>query len=323
MSTIPRATDRGLDGESSTDPADDTVASPSTPDGPSQQGSNREWLAPLRRWWWLPAVVGVLAGIFVASLAGAPVGHNTSAVVNTRAASSLPNERIDLINDLSVALRVSEVVGPVAKAVDMSPAAVRKAISVSRVQASTLVRITATTQHGDDAVRRRMIEAFLDAAVAYLQPPSPSRALAAAEKAERRAITAYYGAIEANAGVPPTDELTRLQQRIVQAARDGDRARRVALTRQLPPMIDAAARFTELTSRRDRAIANARTTSQSDLIASNGGIAALSPSFLDGASDTDSITSSVALRRGVAGGAAAAVLVAALVLVLGRARRLR
>lgn len=293
----------------------------STPGSTTPTRSGTLLWAPLRRWWWLPLAAGVVAGLLIASLAGAEVGRSTSAVVNVRAASSLPNERLDLINDLSEVLTVSEVADPVAEEAGMGSAELRRAISVARVGSSTLVRITVTADL-DEQDRRLLLDNFFETAVDYLQPASPSAAYERAQQAEADAIEAYYAAIETNGGVQPPDELARLEQRIVSATREGDRERVAELQRFLRRVISDNRRFAELTSARDRATESLQAIAEADLLGSARGPVDLELSYLDGSADQVSVTSSLALRRGLAGGAAAAVVVAGLVLLLSRRRRL-
>lgn len=284
--------------------------------------ARRPWWTPLRRWWWLPLLAGVAAGIAVGSLAEGTVGSSTSAVVNVRAASTLPNERLDLINDLSTVLRVSEVVDPVADDAGMTSGELRDAVTVARVEDSTQVRLTVTSD-GDEAERRAVLEGFFEAAVGYLQPTSPSATLQQAQQAEADAIAAYYDAIEDNGGIAPPDELARLQDRIVEAARTGQTDRLATLRAAVPTVIADNRRFAELTAARDRATATLEEVTAADLVATSRGPQDLRLSYLDSSADQVSITSSVAVRRGVAAGLAAALVVGGLVVLLARRRRLR
>lgn len=277
------------------------------------------WFAPLRKLWWIPVVAGVLAGVGVASVEGTSVGHTTSAVVNMRDASSLPNERVDLMSDLDAVLRVPDVIDPVAEDLGMEPTAVRRALTVKRIEDSTLMRITASTQKGDADFRAQLIQSFLASAASYLSVDSP---LATAEEKKTQAINDYYQVIADNEGIPPSDELVRLQNRIVAASEAGDKARRKRLLRFLPNVIEDAKNFELVTAAKDQAISAYADLDTASLSSGTTGPEALRASIIDESFDQEAVTSSVAKRRGLSAGIAAAVVLGGLVMLLGRKRAL-
>lgn len=73
------------------------------------------------------SIAGVVVRSFSASSSDAATNTATNTatnvVVNIRSASSPPDDRLDLIDDLSVLLKVSSAVNPVAAESDMKPAA--------------------------------------------------------------------------------------------------------------------------------------------------------------------------------------------------------
>jgi hypothetical protein len=288
----------------------------------SATSSPTGWRDSLRAWWWLPVIAGVLAGLAVGVLAGSDVGRTTSAVVNVRAASTLPNERLDLINDLGAITAVTEVVEPVAEAHGLTTSELREALGVRQVESSTQVRMSVTLDRDEDE-RRQVLEDFLDAVVAYLDPQAPSAALEAARAAEADAIAAYYQAIEDNGGVAPPDELRRLEQRIVQQTAEGNRGRAERLRRFLPTVIRQNREFAELVSARDRATTSLEELTSADLLDSSRGPGDLRLSFVGEGADPTTVTSSLAVRRGGAAGLAVALVVAVVVAVAGPARRRR
>lgn len=273
------------------------------------------WWAPLRRFWWIPLAAGLVAGIGVASVEGTSVGHTTSAVVNMRDASTLPNERVDLMADLDAVLKVPDVIDPVAAELGLKSNAVRGSLTVKRIEDSTLMRITATTEKGDEAFRTQLIESFLASAATYLSVDSP---LSIADAKKTEAIDEYYQIITDNEGISPSDELARLQQRIVDAALEGDKAKRRKLLRFLPNVIEDAKQFELATAAKDQAISAYAELESASLTAGTTGPTALRASIIDEAFDQEAVTSSVATRRGISAGIAAAVVMAGLVLLLGR-----
>lgn len=279
------------------------------------------WLDPVRRLLWLPIVVGVLAGVAVAATTEAAVEESTTAVVNTRAASSLPNDRLDLINDLVAVADLSTVTNPVARENGLSGAALRAGLSVERIEASTLTRLTLSAP-GDDEFRRGVLADFLAAAQEYLTPETPSPSLVAARAEERRAITAYYEALAENNGQDPVETFDRLAQRIVDAQVAGNTQLQNSLESFVPRATRRAAEFAAITTRRTTAEATARNLATSEATQSRGGPSALELSFVASTSEPG-LTDSVPLRRGLAAGLAAALVVAGLLLLLARGRRLR
>lgn len=281
-----------------------------------------DWPSALRRLWWLPLLVAVISAVVVGFNSPTTTADSTSAVVNTRSASSLPNERLDLINDLSAVLDVTSVINPVAAQSDMSPGELREALVIKRIESSTLARITLTTSAGDDRFRREVIKRFLAETKDYLGPTSPSPALEAAELAESEAIDDYYEAIEANNGQVPTETFTRLLARLVDAQAANDKRLYEQLLSFLPNMSEKAKEFERIDNRRARATANLRIISQLEIQESGSGPAGLQLTFLDTPAQNDSLTSSEPLRRGLGAGLAAGLVVAGLIVLLARGGRL-
>ena len=279
------------------------------------------WLDPVRRLWWLPVVIGVLAGLFVGSFTTATSNETTSAVINTRAGSTLPNERVDLINDLIATSKLSSVTNPVARDNGLGGEELRSGLRVERIEASTLARITLTTDKGDEDYRREVITQFLASVQNYLVPERPTPSFKAAQNAESAAINAYYQALADNGGMDPTVTFQRLQTNLVNAQRAKDKKLQQSLRSFVPRASKKAAEFEKIERRRDRAVATLKSLSTSEITQAKSGPAALKLSFL--ATNVESgITDSVPLRRGIAAGLAAALVVAGLLLLLARGRRL-
>ncbi|WP_340539660.1 hypothetical protein [Nocardioides sp. GXZ039] len=309
---------------SSEPPAPDPRPAPvaGTTTDPTSQG-RPAWLSDVLRLAWLPLVLGLVVGVAVAAWSGTSVGHTTDAVINTRVAASQPNERVDLINDLAALPRITSVMEPVAEAANLSPAELRDSLQVTRIEASTMVKVSLTTAEGDDTYRRAVLQDFLDAAQEYLQPSSePSPALEAAQTAEDDAIDAYYEAIAKNRGIAPDVALSDLQRDLAAAIRAGNQAEVARLNSQMPQAVENATEFAKLTAARERASVNVEAIAQSEAETSSTGPANLRLTYLDNTGGRDGITSSVALRRGLASGVAVVIVVGALVILLGRRRRL-
>lgn len=278
------------------------------------------WRRTLRRFFWLPLLLGLVVGSVLAATAESEDAYRTVAVVNTRAASSEPNERVDLINDLISIEDVSSIYATVAEEFDVSEQQLHDGLSVTQIAGSTSVSISLTSDDGNEVFRREVLQAFLDEVVGYLGPKRPTSALTTAENAQNAAIDAYYAAIENNGGFLPSDTLRRLQQRLI-AARDAQDVQRQQQLRQLlPGAIHRAAEFEKLRARMSRAIAQVTAVSEAEASSSTSGLADLRLTFVDD-DVSKQLASSPALRRGVAGGLATALIVAAIVIVLGARRR--
>lgn len=282
----------------------------------------RGWRQSLRRLFWLPLLLGVVVGVLLGATAESDDAYRTVAVINTRAASPEPNERVDLINDLTSIEDVSSVYAAVAQEFDVSEQELYDQIQVRQLAGSTSVSISFTSDAGNEVFRREVIQAFLDQVVAYLQPDSPTSAFRAAERAQNAAIDAYYAAIEDNGGFLPSDTLQRLQQRLIRARDARDTRRQEQLQAKLPTAIRRAAEFERLRAEKDRAIAQVTAVSQAEASSSESGLADLRPAFVDD-DVSKQLSSSPALRRGVAGGVATALVVAAVIAVLAARRRRR
>ncbi len=279
------------------------------------------WLDPVRRLWWLPVVIGVLAGLAVGSFTHATTDETTSAVVNTRAGSTLPNERIDLINDLVATSKLTSVTNPVARDNGFSGPELRAALQVERIETSTLARISLTSSKGDEDFRKKVIQEFLASVQDYLVPQRPTPAFKAAQRAEAQAIDAYYQAIADGKGMDPTETLRRLQANLINAQRDKDKKLQNALASMVPRAARKAAAFEKIEARRDRAVQTLKSLSTTEITQAESGPAALTVSFL-ATNQEAGVTDSVPLRRGIAAGLAAALVVAGLLLLLARGRRL-
>ncbi len=280
------------------------------------------WLDPVRRLWWLPVVIGVLAGLAVGSFTHATTDETTSAVVNTRAGSALPNERLDLINDLVATSKLTSVTNPVARDNGLSGPELRAALQVERIETSTLARISLTSSQGDEEFRKKVIQEFLDSVRDYLVPEGPTPAFKAAQQAEAQAIDAYYQAIADSKGMDPTQTLERLQGNLIQAQKDKDKKLQNFLASLVPRASRKAAEFEKVDARRQRAIQTLKSLATSEVTQAESGPAALTVSFL--ATNREAgVTDSVPLRRGLAAGIAAALVVAGMLLLLARGRRLK
>lgn len=279
------------------------------------------WLDPVRRLWWLPVVIGVLAGLAVGSFTTATSNETTSAVVNTRAGSTLPNERVDLINDLIATSKLSSVTNPVARANGLTGAELRTSLRVERIETSTLAQITLTTDQGDEDFRREVVSQFLESVQDYLVPEGPTPSFQAAQRAETAAIDAYYQALADNGGMDPTVTFERLQTNLVNAQRAKNKQLQQSLRSFVPRASKKAAEFEKIERRRDRAVQTLKSLGTTEITSAKSGPAALKLSFLTTERESG-LTDSVPLRRGVAAGLAAALVVAGLLLLLARGRRL-
>lgn len=272
----------------------------------------------LVRLWWVPLLIGALVAVGVGASTRAVTTSTSTAIVNTRAASQLPNERIDLVKDLSAVMNLSPVLEPVADANDMTVAELRESSSVDQVQSSSLARITVTSDKGAE-FRESLIEQLLTSGKSYLTPPSPPPALSLALNGQSKAIDAYYDAIEKNGGLTPRDTLKRLQDRLLVAENDKNKVLRAALLKQLPRAIKKARNFDKISRKVDQANSDLNAISASSKNNIWGGPSALELNFE--ADSEAGLTNALPLRRGLAAGLAAALIAAGFILLASLARR--
>ncbi len=272
----------------------------------------------LVRLWWVPVLIGALVAVGVGASTRAVTSSTSSAIVNTRAASQLPNERIDLVKDLAAVMKLSPVLEPVAEVNDMTVQELRESSNVEQVQSSSLARITVTSDKGA-AFRESLIEQLLTSGKTYLTPPSPPPALSLGLEGQSKAIDNYYDAIEKNGGITPKDTLQRLQKRLLDAETTKNKVLRAALLKQMPRAIKKARNFEKLSRKVDQANSDLNAISASSKNNIWGGPSALELN-MEGTSQTG-LTNALPLRRGLAAGLAAALIAAGFILLTSLARR--
>jgi hypothetical protein len=283
----------------------------------SRRAQHPTWRMALARLWAIPAVLGLVAALVVFFSATQTPAGSSSAIVNTRSASPLPNERSDLINDLSAVLKVSPVLEVVADEFDLDTADLRDGLRVTRIDSSTLVGI-ALTAEGDEELRRAVLARFLEATQDFLDPAGPSAAYDAALAAESKAIDDYYAALEQNGGRTPTGTLNRLRAGLLDAQASGDEVLERRLNARMPKATRDAAAFEKLETARERAISTLSEVAVSELASAGQGAGSLELTYLDGVDDGGSMAR---IRRAAASGAAVALVAAMTIVVLAGRRR--
>lgn len=209
------------------------------------------WAAPLRRLWWLPMLAALAAGGLTWGLNSTPT-YSTHGVINTRATVDLPNDRLDLISDLSIVSEFDTVlVGP-ARDAGISVSEVRSRINIERVAGSSLAGVTYTSSTNDPEAGEDIVSSVIDSAARFLAEPAgdagdDSSALSGSVADEVAAASALKEAALANGGVPPNEELQVLQQRLINAKLDQSGGPRIAeLRRLIDDVYDAAQDYTTL-----------------------------------------------------------------------------
>lgn len=280
--------------------------------------------APRREWWLLlgvPLILGVLVGGLVTTFTSQSEGQLTSAVVNTRPVSDLPNERLDLINDLATAMTLSPVLKPVADEFDLSLTQLRSGLSVERLESSSFARITFASSK-NSATRQAVITGVLDSAKTYLSGSAAgtaSPALVQAQAQQRAAVANYYAVIEANKGVAPAVQLRRLNQRLDRLEAAGATRALAGLRRAQTRLLGRVADFEAAQAQRTAANAALTAVTEQQVASASAGPNVLSADFV--ASNEAGWSGSVALRRGIAAGLATALLAVGFVLALTVGRR--
>ncbi len=275
-------------------------------------------MSSLVRLWWVPLLVGLLVGVGVGASTRSVTSSTTSAIVNTRAASNLPNERLDLVKDLSAVMALSPVLEPVAEANDLSVSELRSATTVNQVQSSSLGRVTVTSPEGEK-FRRSLIRQLVDSGASYLSPPNPPPALVQAEKKQSQAIKAYYQAIADNDGLSPEDTLQRVQARLISARNAKNEILEKALLKQADRAVKKARKFEKLRLRLNRANTEVNAASASSRNVNQ--LSALEVSYEQ--NTQQGLTSALPLRRGLASALAAALVAAGFIVLSSFARRRR
>ncbi|WP_435745247.1 hypothetical protein [Nocardioides sp. SYSU DS0663] len=286
----------------------------------------RPTTSPLRRYWWIPALLAIAAGVS-ATITSAPEGSVTYGVINTRSVSSLPNDRLDLINDVSTAAALPSVLEEPAEIAGMSVDELREAISIERIGDTTLARVTFTSENEDTEVEREVITAVVGGATEFLARASssgggePSPQLVAAREAEEAASAAVAEAVEENFGIEPTREYAVLQNQTL-SANDRTAAERREAARRLRTTSKQARAYEELLLNQQRAETTVTRleATEVDRVARQADLAAGVPvSFEGDVPSTNDVTARA--RRILAAAAAGALLGVILVIAIARTRR--
>lgn len=273
----------------------------------------------------IPITMGLIVGLGVGFVTDQSEEAASVAVISTRPASSLPNERIDLINDLATAITLPPVLDEVAASQDVSVAALRSGLSFTRINSSSFARLSFASPDLDAEARRAVIKVLLSVTADFLTPESPSPELVQAQRTEKEATDAYYAALSANNGQSPADELRRINLRINSASAAGDRAKVSRLQKLLPRLVNETRQFDLLKAARDRASETLQSLGASEASEARGGPNALGISYVDenapDAAGTEEGIASVAVRRGFAAGVAAALVLVGFTLMIAWGRR--
>mgnify|MGYP001086420757 FL=1 len=273
----------------------------------------------------IPITMGLIVGLGVGLVTEQSEEASSVAVISTRPASSLPNERIDLINDLSTAITLPPVLDEVAASQDVSVTELRTGLSFERITSSSFARLTFASPDLDADERRAVIKVLLATTSDFLTPETPSPELVAAQRTEKEATDAYYAALSANDGRSPADELRRLNVRINTANAADDQALATRLSRNLPRLVNETRQFDLLKAARDRASETLQSLGASEAIEARGGPSALGISYVDesapDAAGTEQGIASVAVRRGFAAGVAAALVLVGFTVMIAWGRR--
>jgi|GEM_PF-2614540 len=273
----------------------------------------------------IPITMGLIVGLGVGLVTEQSEEASSVAVISTRPASSLPNERIDLINDLSTAITLPPVLDEVAASQDVSVTELRTGLSFERINSSSFARLTFASPDLDADERRAVIKVLLATTSDFLTPETPSPELVAAQRTEKEATDAYYAALSANDGRSPADELRRLNVRINTANAADDQALATRLSRNLPRLVNETRQFDLLKAARDRASETLQSLGASEAIEARGGPSALGISYVDesapDAAGTEQGIASVAVRRGFAAGVAAALVLVGFTVMIAWGRR--
>ena len=273
----------------------------------------------------IPITMGLIVGLGVGLVTEQSEESASVAVISTRPASSLPNERIDLINDLSTAITLPPVLDEVAASQDVSVTDLRTGLSFERINSSSFARLTFASPDLDADARRAVIKVLLATTSDFLTPETPSPELVAAQRTEKEATDAYYAALSANDGRSPADELRRLNVRINTANAADDQALAARLSRNLPRLVNETRQFDLLKAARDRASETLQSLGASEATEARGGPSALGISYVDesapDAAGTEQGIASVAVRRGFAAGVAAALVLVGFTVMIAWGRR--
>jgi hypothetical protein len=288
-------------------------------------------LEPLRRGWWFVVLAAVVAGV-AAYVGSTPASSVTYGVINTRTVASLPNDRLDLISDLSEVVTLPSVLAAPARLAGMSVNQLSDAVSVDQIGTTTLARITFVSDVDDNARNKAVIVALVRGAAAFLgQSPLATASggggaagdpLRAAEAAEQSASQRIAAIVSANGGIEPDQEYDQLQARALNAS-----SAHPPSTQRLKRAFDAAQRYQAVLRRQSQA-ATAVSDLESQAAARNAQqvtLATAIPVSFEGHVQAPGDLTARA-RRVIASAAAGAVLGAALVLAVGswgRRRRRR
>lgn len=187
----------------------------------------RPALEPLRRGWWFVVLAALVAGVaaFVGSTSAASV---TYGVINTRTVASLPNDRLDLISDLSEVVTLPSVLAAPARLAGMSVNQLSDAVSIEQIGTTTLARITFVSDVDDNARNKAVITDLVRGAAAFLGQSSQASAsgrpgaagdpLRAAQAAEQSASQRIAAIVAANGGIQPDQEYDQLEARALNAS---------------------------------------------------------------------------------------------------------
>jgi len=289
-------------------------------------------LSKVARRWWLVLLVLLLAasGTYLLSSAESRV---VTGVINTRAVLELPNDRLDLIEDLQVAVRQSAVLSEPAAAANLSVAQLRDGLAVERVGNSNLVSVSLRAG-GDRAEVERTLVDVVDAAADFLSgttgdtddtttddglptddgavSPAVTAAIASARTAEAAASDAVAQALIDNGGISPLVE-RRALERIDEDDADAPTSLEVETA------VEEARNYEQLVADLDRA--RSALTTLTDLAfeeqATNANARLELPVAIQAPEGTGALDSA-RLRRALVAGLAAALLTALVIPFTGR-----
>ena len=290
----------------------------------------RPAVTSLRRLWWLPVLLALVAGTS-AYVTSSPASATTYGIVNTRTISALPNDRLDLINDLSSVFQLPSVLQEPALIADMSVDELRQALLIERIESTTLARITFTSDVDDAETNQEVLSTLVANAASFLTQTAegdakkdvPSAQLQVALDAEVEASEAVADSVRQNFGVEPDAKYTALQGQLFRnppATPEG----RADLARRLKSAYEDSRDYRRLLLQQSRASETVSTLQMMDLEqnADQANLRRGIPLSFEGAvaSNGDTVAR---VRRSLAAAAAGALLGAFLAVLIGRRRSSR
>jgi len=192
----------------------------------------------IARLWWVVVFAALIGGAASFAASDRSTTERIYGVVNMRPVATLANDRVDLVEDLDVALTLPSVLSGPAQDAGMSVSQLRKDLTVQPLGQTSFVRVGVVVHDGDDAVAEQVLRSVVDSAATFMSGGAAEQAIDDPLTVKLRFVSQREDALEYELSTTPAN--SDAHEELV-SEREAARAHRQAVQERLALQADALA----------------------------------------------------------------------------------